>query len=285
MEKATVIYNGIIKPEEEIQRYTKFIKEHPNTTELYEGRALTYITNKEYEKALADFQKAFELDTHNTHYLFCCADCFGKLGKWDDALKEYKKILKIDDKDTYAYKGIADILSMQNNNEEAEKYYSKAIEIKPSVENYLFRAYFYQNIGKYAEAIEDYDNCLKIDPKDENVISLREQVLEKNMSNIKFEDIHKMQKKFIKLQDSLESIEEYIEKGIEWDKVVWGRPLLDDENKKYFVIRQQKARHGKTLFYVIDKNTRKLHDKKTLANTYDLYDKDGKLLNIAILGF
>ena len=175
--EATIIYNGIIKPEDEIKRYTKFIKEHPNTKELYEGRAFAYITNQEYEKALADYSKALELDSKNTYYLFCRADCFGKLGKWDDALKEYKKILKIDDKDAACYLNMADIFFQKHSNQSAEKYYTKAIEFGKNDSMYYYRrAYFYYSTGKTDKALADCDNGLEINPKDNCILSLKDQI-------------------------------------------------------------------------------------------------------------
>ncbi|MBO4707135.1 MAG: tetratricopeptide repeat protein [Elusimicrobiaceae bacterium] len=172
-----IIYNATIRPEDEIKRYTKFIKEHPNTKELYEGRALAYITNKEYEKALDDFQKASKLDPQNTHYLFCCADCLGKLGKWDDALKEYKKILKIDNKYATCYLNIADIFFQKHSNQSAKKYYTKAIEFGKNDGIYYYRrAYFYYSIGKTDKALTDCDDGLKINPKDNCILSLKDQI-------------------------------------------------------------------------------------------------------------
>ena len=176
-ENVIVEYNGIIKPEDEIKKYTHFIKEHPDTKELYEGRALAYITNKEYEKALADFQKTYELDPQNTHYLFCCADCLGKLGQWDNALKEYKKILKIDDKDALCYLNMADIFFQKHSDQSAEKYYTKAIELsKNDCMYYYRRAYFYYSIGKTDKALTDCDNGLKINPNDNCILSLKDQI-------------------------------------------------------------------------------------------------------------
>ena len=175
--EATIISNGIIKPEDEIKRYTKFIKEHPNTKELYEGRAFVYIINKEYKKAITDFKKAYELAPQNTHYLFCCADCFGKLGQWDNALKEYKKILKIDDKDATCYLNMADIFSQKHSNRSAEKYYTKAIQLGKNDSTYYYRrAYFYYGIGKNDKALSDCDNGLKINSEDNCILSLKDQI-------------------------------------------------------------------------------------------------------------
>jgi len=58
---------GMNSPEFEIKSYTKLIAEHPENKELYEGRGWCYFVNKEYNKALDDFQKASDLAPQNTY--------------------------------------------------------------------------------------------------------------------------------------------------------------------------------------------------------------------------
>ena len=173
MEEETIKYNDITKPEDEITKYTKLIKEHPDMKELYEKRSWAYFVDHKYEKALADYTKALELDSKNTYYLFCRADCYEKLNQWDNAIKEYKKILEIDDKDADAYRGIAKVFDMQNHNKEVEDLYTKTLYIRNNVENYFIRAYHYMNKGEYKKAHSDLENALKLDPSDESVLCLK----------------------------------------------------------------------------------------------------------------
>jgi len=93
-----------------------------------------------------------------------------------------------------------------------------------------------------------------------------------------FENIHKVWNKFEKLHDAYGSISEYVEKGIDWDKVVYLRHLGYEE---YVKIMQDK---GVFHFQLNGKEVVE-NSKEQLAYNCDLYDKDGKLLNIAIIGF
>ena len=282
MKNAIVICNGTVSPEFEIKNYTKLIAEHPNNKEFYEGRGWCYFVNKEYKKALADFQKASDLASQNTYYLFCRADCFEKLKEWNNALKEYKKIIEIDTKESSAYIAAAEILAMQGKNTEAETFYNKAISAKDDRQNYFFRAYFYMRNEQYDKALSDFDTILNLMPNDAESTFLKNKILREKAKNIQFEDVQKFRKKFLKLLDSFASTDEYIEKGIDWYRVNWCRSVYDC--KKYKIVERERDKKGKILLYVIDKNKRVLHDKKDLAYTCDLYDINGKLLNIAILG-
>lgn len=273
---------GMNSPEFEIKSYTKLIAEHPNTTELYEGRGWCYFVNKEYKKALADFQKASELDPQNTYYLFCRADCFERLKEWDNALKEYKKIIEIDRKESSACIAAAEIFAIQGKNAEAETFYNKAISVKDDRQNYFFRAYFYMRNKQYDKALADFETILNLMPNDTESLFLKNKILREKSKGIKFEDVQNFRKKFLNLQDSFTSIDEYIEKGIDWYRVNWCRSIYN--YKKYKIVERERDKSGKISFYVIDKNKRVLHAKKDLAYTCDLYDIDGKLLNIAILG-
>ena len=277
-----LIAPGMNSPEFEIKSYTKLIEEHPENKELYEGRGWCYFVNEEYKKALADFQKASELDPQNTYYLFCCADCFERLKEWNNAFQEYKKIIEIDSKESSACIAAAEILVMQGKNDEAETFYNKAISAKDDRQNYFFRAYFYTRTKQYDKAIADFETILHLFPNDTDSLFLKNKVLREKSKGIQFEDVQKFRKKFLKLLDYFESTEEYIEKGIDWYRVNWCRSIYD--YKKYKIVERERYSGGKISLYIIDKNKRVLHDKKTLAYTCDLYDIDGKLLNIALLG-
>lgn len=51
------------------------------------------------------------------------------------------------------------------NYDEAITQVSKAIELNPSVKNYMFRASIYLDAGKYDQVIADCNKVLEIDPK------------------------------------------------------------------------------------------------------------------------
>lgn len=96
---------------------------------------------------------------------------------------------------------------------------------------------------------------------------------------MKFESIRGNFQRFSDLVCAHGGPQGMIDLGIPWKKVVWGR-TFEDENA-YFKIRQKKDEKGEIHFFIKDKEENwKEWTKKDLAYNCDLYDKDGKLLNI-----
>ena len=179
--QTNIIFNALFSPEDEIKKYTHLLGKYPKTKGFYEGRAFAYFANREYEKALADYTKAYEADHKNINYLYCRADCFKALNDWERAIKEYKKIIKINDKEANAYRGIADILDNQHQNYETDELYARALSIKNNVELYFTRAYQYISKGDYRKALSDLENALQLNPKEESVLALKNIALKKLM--------------------------------------------------------------------------------------------------------
>ena len=98
---------------------------------------------------------------------------------------------------------------------------------------------------------------------------------------MQFEDIRKNFKKFNALINTY-GTQNYIEKCIVWDKIAYARDLL--ENKEILPVICKTETAGKKAFYLVKKDKQAKISKRDLAYSYDLFDKDGKLLNIAMLG-
>ena len=100
---------------------------------------------------------------------------------------------------------------------------------------------------------------------------------------MKFESIRGNMKRFLDMMHAHGGPDGMIQNGIPWDKVVWGR-TFEDENV-YFKIRQKKDEKGEAHFFIKDNEGNwKEWTKKDIAYACDLYDKDGKLLNIMFWG-
>ncbi len=99
---------------------------------------------------------------------------------------------------------------------------------------------------------------------------------------MKFESIRRNMKRFGDLLHACGGTQGMIDKGIPWEKVAWGGTY--DNGYIYFEIRQQKDEKG--VWHLFVKNGEELieRSKRDLAYSCDLYDKDGKLLNIMFFG-
>lgn len=100
---------------------------------------------------------------------------------------------------------------------------------------------------------------------------------------MKFESIKGNMKRFNDLIDAF-GTQGMIDKGIPWEKVAWGRTFGDNGKDIYFEIHSKTDEKGE--LHLFAKNGEELLErtKRDLAYSCDLYDKDGKLLNIMFLG-
>jgi len=155
------IYQQLGKNEEAINYYTKAIDIKPDTmygynflaqtqyfknfknadessvnieyfsaSEIHNNRGSTFFYNKEYEKAIQEYNKAIELYPNFIKAYINLGDTFQKLNKYKKAIKFYKMAIQKDPLCSLAYKKISDIFYEQGQNEEAEKYYNKYLDLK-----------------------------------------------------------------------------------------------------------------------------------------------------------
>jgi tetratricopeptide (TPR) repeat protein len=119
----------------EIEAATAMIQKDPSTAANYILRACLYVPAARYEEAIADYEKALELDPPNFS-----ADDYDMLGFLHNGLGHF---------------------------DEAIKYSSKAIEMDPdNSHGYEVRASAYSDLGEFGPAFDDIDKGLAMNPED-----------------------------------------------------------------------------------------------------------------------
>ena len=130
---------------EEIKEFDKLIKKYPDIQELYIGRAILYTKIKQYKKALEDYRNGCE------NYI-----CYDILN-----ICKRNKLIK-----------------------ESEELYTKKIKKEGSIMNYSSRARFYLSIGEEEKALSDCETILKMSPKNELILRIKE-ALDKKLKDKK----------------------------------------------------------------------------------------------------
>lgn len=227
-----------------IQTYTKIIKANPSNAANYINRALVYSKMEEYEKSLADYDKAISKDKDNYDYYFGKYSLLSSLGMEDEANKVLTNASKIkveteEDKFNLAkihyYMGdskaaIQELKEASSNGFAEANYflgviYEESEDYDSAVSNYeLFlkdekttkSANVYNQIGvsllklgKYQEALEYVQIGLKLnDVTYQQPLKRNEIVLNEKLGN--FEDAYKLVKEYIKrYPDDKEATTEY----------------------------------------------------------------------------
>ena len=147
---------------------TNIILYLPNSATNYNTRGTLYEKINQFEKALADYNKAIELEPKESTWLFNRALLFQNyLEKYDNALSDYIRVIEMNPKDSNAYNNVA-LLYKNNikNNEKALEYFNKNIELAPTEPlGYSNRGDFYQSeLNQFDKALEDCNKAIEMDP-------------------------------------------------------------------------------------------------------------------------
>ncbi|MGA2850567.1 MAG: tetratricopeptide repeat protein [Terracidiphilus sp.] len=124
------------------------------------------------DEALANCQKAAQLDNHAPSVYVTLAHVHDSLGKHDLALAEFHQALNLDPKNALALGGLARSYEESGRIDDAEKTFQQAADLRPD-DWYGYNALgaFYHRQGKYPQAIAAYRKALQITPDNAEIYS------------------------------------------------------------------------------------------------------------------
>lgn len=140
---------------------TKALKYHKKSNvfsmvEIYSMRGRVYEYIKEYDLALADYDRALKLDKENVEILERRAELYFTMMDYSASDNDFKTILKIEPHSRYAMVGVARNLINQENYEPAFEILNKAVKLDPEYAmpyKFLCRAYY--ETGDYRKAVDN----------------------------------------------------------------------------------------------------------------------------------
>lgn len=127
-----------------------------------------YMKNKEFESALAPFEKALEKEPDNLGTLNSLGTCYMATGKSDEAIKIYTKALEINPKNPMAYFNIGSAYQIKQNHEKAVEYLEKAVELEEDESFLSALAMSEVKLGDYQCALKHYKQLSLMCPSKEN---------------------------------------------------------------------------------------------------------------------
>ncbi len=125
-----------------------------------------YYDQKQYERAIQDFDQAIKLDRDYKVAYYNRGNAHRALGKYERAIQDYDMAIKLDPnfKQVYSNRGLAYLALGQY--ETAIQDCDRAIKLDPnSNKSYSNRGLAYLVLGQYETAIQDFDQAVKLDPK------------------------------------------------------------------------------------------------------------------------
>jgi tetratricopeptide (TPR) repeat protein len=117
-----------------IEACTLAIKRNPNDSVSYINRAFEYFQQEEYERSVADYSKAIELDPARADAFQGRAWAYLRMGKADLALADIERSLRINPDNPHALDARGHINEALGRKQEAIGDYQRALRIEPRMQ-------------------------------------------------------------------------------------------------------------------------------------------------------
>lgn len=145
--------------------FSKAISINPKKGELFLQRGLSRLEGEDYTNALVDFNTAYELDKPNrVHVLICRGRTLAALGKNTEALADLDKAIEMEPKIPLSYINRADVYLSEGEDERAIRDLEHALKLDPEqAKAYLVRARYYKKRKENELALKDFNTAVKLD--------------------------------------------------------------------------------------------------------------------------
>ena len=175
LERVSGIAQAVLFPD--FDGFARLHREGEPYTELsasdYFNRAAKTAASAQYEEAIANYDKAIELDPQDPETYQWRAVAKIQLGRDQEAIDDYNKMIELDPC-AHSYDKLGKALLRLGRPQQAFAFFGKMIELFPDAPfGYTRRGNANYELGQYQEAIADLDAALQIDPSDVSTYLLR----------------------------------------------------------------------------------------------------------------
>ena len=143
----------------------KAIELKPDDTKAYNNRGMAYGIKGEYNRAIADFNTAIELTPDYAEAYHNRGVTYEKKGEYDRAITDYNKAIELTPDYAEAYHNRGVTYEKKGEYDRAITDYNMAIELRPDfVGAYNNRGVTYHNKGEFDHAIANYNKVIELRP-------------------------------------------------------------------------------------------------------------------------
>ena len=148
-----------------ISLYTEHLKHVEPYAHIFVCRARARGLKGDHEEALADCDRALEIEPDFDAALYERGNLLRKLGRFDKSLEDLEKLIELLPESPQGHLSRASTLRKLGRREEALAACEKAIQLDPKRSNaYLFRGDSKFDRGLWADALADYDEAIRLEP-------------------------------------------------------------------------------------------------------------------------
>jgi tetratricopeptide (TPR) repeat protein len=127
-----LMFKGKLQESKKI--FEEMARIYPNEKIAYESLAMANGQMRNYEEAIAGYNKVIELDPFAKQIYNMLAYTYDEVGRYDEAIRSINKYIELAPGEANPYDSRADIYAHHGEVEKAIESYNKALEIKPDFE-------------------------------------------------------------------------------------------------------------------------------------------------------
>jgi tetratricopeptide (TPR) repeat protein len=173
-------YLGKSEYERAIADYDRAIELDPKYAMAYHNRGLSHYNRRDYDQAIADYSHAIQLNPKYAVAYHGRGLAYRKKGEYDRAIADYDRVIELDPQYTEAYIVRGAAHDFKGEYDRAIADYNRAIELNPkSADAYNNRGASRHDKGEYERSIADYDRALELNPNHREASSGRRMAQEK----------------------------------------------------------------------------------------------------------
>ena len=168
----TVLHNRVWNSE--INLWSRAAELKPNSWAVNYNRGLAHLQEKNYESALADFDKSLNLSSFDRRDDLIYINrglALQALGRKDAAKQDFMKALQVAPRSLEATINLGTVLFDEGNYAAAEMQFKKALELKPSDASANYNlAKTLAKLGRHKEAVSFYQRLLQVEKQNADLM-------------------------------------------------------------------------------------------------------------------
>jgi tetratricopeptide (TPR) repeat protein len=158
-------YDGLGQYDKAIADYNKALELDPTHIFAYNNRGNVFAILGQYDKAIADYNRAIQLNPHYASPYNGRGNAYLFQGEFSRALAEFNRALEIEPGYASPYCGRGNVYLFQGEFSRALAEYNRAMEIEPGeAVDYNNRGLAYSLLGNYEKALADFNKSIGLDP-------------------------------------------------------------------------------------------------------------------------
>lgn len=157
-----------------LSSFDGFLALHPESAEVWNQRGMVLTECNRHEEAMESFGQAHTIAPQSVVFLINRGSALTQLRRFPEAIADFKQAIRSAPDNFLAYYNLGTVLfKNQMQPEQALPHFDEAIRLKPDYgSSYYNRANALDDLGRYTEAITDFERALHFGTEDEQTFGM-----------------------------------------------------------------------------------------------------------------